>query len=133
MQFEIDPDTGELVRARGAFVRIDGVEAIVQSCRLRLQLHRREVLLDQSAGMRYVGLVLEKGTPQHRVEAEVEQQLSAVPGVVSIDNVLLEQGVVGDDGVATLSITVAATVSIDNATRRIEFQQTIVPPAIPTE
>lgn len=82
--FEIDQATGALVRERGSFVRIEGVDEAVQQCVVACRLERGEVLLDQTRGVRYSDLVLEKGTPPGRVEGEYADQLLRVAGVTQV-------------------------------------------------
>lgn len=90
---EVDPDTGDLVREAGSFVRLQNrtdaetMDEIAQGCRVALRLERGEVLLDQSRGVRYAGLVLEKGTPPARVEGELVDQLLRVAGVAAVTSI----------------------------------------------
>lgn len=82
--FEID-ESGDLVRELGAFVRLpEGYEEIAQGGVVALRLERGEVLTDQSRGVLYSGLVLEKGTPPSRIEGELVDQLLRVPGMAQV-------------------------------------------------
>lgn len=112
--FAVD-ESGELVREGGAYVRIDGVEEILQGVRTRMRLIRGEVLLDVLAGARYVGLALAKGTPLQRIEAEVAEQALLVPGVVSVDRVLVTPDYANRHAVVEIDMTA----SIADLRRRV--------------
>lgn len=117
----VDPDTGALLRVRGSYVRISGAEEIAQGVRIRLRLIRGEVLLDQSAGCRYVGLVFVKGTPPQRIENEIIEQVLQVPGIVSVDSVI----VTADYANRLATVEIAMTASVDEQRTRILLEDSI--------
>lgn len=88
--FKTDATTGALVREDGAFVRVDGLEAIAQHVRIRLRLFREEVKLDRFKGMRWLGGILEKGTPLAEIEGEFRSTILETPGIVSVDSLTLD-------------------------------------------
>lgn len=119
--FACDPDTGELLREAGSFVRRDGREEIAQGVRIRWRLIRGEVLLDQNAGPRYVGLALAKGTPTQRIEAELTEQALARPGIVSVDSIV----VTPDYATRTAVVDVAMTGSLTDLRRRVRIEDRV--------
>lgn len=116
--FQTDPDTGELIRTAGTFVRVEGIEEILVCARTALRLERGEVLLDQTRGMRYAGLVLEKGTPPSRVEGEFVDQLLRVAGISAVFAVNLTPNYA--ERTATVDIEVEG--SVDDLRARIPIQ-----------
>ncbi len=121
---QVDADTGELVRTAGTFVRLSGrtdaeaYEEIAQGARVALRLERGEVLLDQTRGVRYAGLVLEKGTPPGRVEGELVDQLLRVSGISQVFEVTLTP----DYANRTASVLIDAEGSLGDLRGRIAVQ-----------
>jgi hypothetical protein len=82
--FSTHPETGELVRVGGSFVRVTGEEEILQAVRCRWRIIRGEVILAPSAGADWIGL-LQEGTPSQRIEQALAEEALAVPGVVAAE------------------------------------------------
>ncbi len=70
---QVDPDTGELVRARGGFVRITGLDAIVQDCRIYLSLIQGEIPTRLDLGIPWPAL-LATGQPPAVIQQVVGQR-----------------------------------------------------------
>ena len=114
-QFQVDADTGALVRVDGSFVRIDGVEEIAQHVRVRLRLIQGEVPYNTLLGLRYLGVLLGKGTPPEVRDSEIADAVVGTPGVVTVQNV----SSVLDDSTRVLTVTFSATIDVADARRRI--------------
>lgn len=83
----VHADTGEILFEGGDMAQVEGAESIVQHVRIRCRLFRGEVFLDQTKGMRYIGLILEKHTPPSRIEGEFAETIAGTPGVVLVADV----------------------------------------------
>lgn len=122
--FQVDADTGEFVRTAGTFVRLsnrtdaESLEEIAQGARVALRVERGEVLLDQTRGVRYAGLVLEKGTPPGRVEGELVDQLLRVAGISQVFEIALTP----DYANRTAVVTFDAEGSLGDLRARIPLQ-----------
>lgn len=112
------PDTGELVRVAGRLVRIDGPEAMAQGVRVRWRTWRGELFLRPDLGVIY-DLLLQKGTPQQRIEQELESQALTVPGVIA-----LEFGDVTQED-RRIVVPVAIQGSVDDQRRRVTLDSRI--------
>lgn len=121
---QIDPVTSELLRESGSFVRVGGAEEIVQHVRIRFRLFRGECFLDALRGMRYRGLILEKGTPASRVEGEFTDTALGTPGVVGVSRCDVEV----DRATRHGSVAVDMLGSIDDARERIPLHDVITVP-----
>lgn len=119
--FQTNATTGDLVRTSGSFVRVDGEQEIAQHVRTRLRLFRGECPFNLSLGMRYVGVILGKGTPPERIEGEIIETVIGTPGVVSVDNIKLDT-VTSD---RQLSVEYDATIDVDDARRRIPLHDKV--------
>lgn len=118
---KLDPTTGKLARENGSFVRIGGVEEIAQHTRFRMRLVQGEVPWNLALGMRYVGVILAKGTPAERIEGEFISAATGTPGVLTVDNLVLEPV---DTSLRTARITWSGTISTDDLATRIPFHDT---------
>lgn len=114
-QLRTDPSTGELVRSGGAFGRVTGGEEIAQHVRTRTRLFRGECPFNLSLGMRYVGVILGKGTPPERVEGEFVEVAIGTPGVVSVDDLVLDT----EASTRHASVDWRGTYSLGDLARRI--------------
>jgi hypothetical protein len=123
-QFACDPATGELLRENGSFVRIGGTAEILQHVTVRFRLFRGECFLDVLKGMRFRGLILEKGTPPSRVEGEFTDTALGTPGVVGVSRCDVEV----DRSTRHGSVAIDMLGSIDDARQRIPIHDVIVVP-----
>lgn len=120
-QLAIDPVTRDLVRTGGTFTRATGVSEIRQHCALRLGLFRGECFLAASRGMRYVGLIFEKGTAPQLIENEIAETILGTPGIATITDI----AVTGPNSVRHASVTWAGLTSIDDYNRRAPIHDTV--------
>ena len=122
----IDPDTSEIVRTRGEIQNVTGLDSILQHVRIRCRLLRGEVFLDQSKGLRYVGLILEKGTPPSRIEGEFAETIAGTPGVTLVSDVAIDI----DRETRHGTVDASGAVSVEDEAERMPFHEkfTIEPP-----
>lgn len=118
---KIDLVTGDLVRDSGRFVRVDGLEAVQQHVWIRLQIFREEVRLDQEKGMRFIGLLLAKGTSLAEIEGEISGQILDTPGVETVDDLTLDF----DGETRRLTVDFHATVSLEDQRERLPLHDRI--------
>lgn len=115
--WKVDVDTGDRVRENGRFVRIEGLDEIVQGVRIRLRLKRGEVFLAVLAGPRYTGLIFEKGTPTSRIEGELADEILKVPGIVSVERVTAT----ADYAARTAEVVVECTADLADQRARVRI------------
>lgn len=116
-QFQIDPDTGEIVRSGGKMARVSGVQEVAQHLRVRLRLFAGEVPTNLALGMRYVGVILGKGVPPERIEGEFFDMAIGTPGIVSVDRIDLDTEASDRSAVVEFS----GTISLPDLRTRIPF------------
>lgn len=86
--FYLDPATGDLaLNDNGEFKAVEEIRRIGQACRIVCTTHLGEWLLDTSSGIDYINEVFIKNPDENLIRARFYQQLSRVPGVISVDSV----------------------------------------------
>jgi len=92
-----------------------GQDLVAQRIGLRLGLHEGDVLRSTSIGLPWGDWLSTKPPPISRIRARVRREVAAVPGVVSVSSVTVEQdgatlGIEVDCSTAEGEMTVTATV-----------------------
>jgi hypothetical protein len=103
--FKVDSN-GALVRSGGAFVRVAGVEEIAQGLQVRPLIVRGEIPTATDRGLPWFEVagsdapaLLGKSTPPTLLGARVRAALEAVPGVVEVVSLTVEDDPDNADGV----------------------------------
>lgn len=78
---KIDWTTGDLAVVNGNFVLIDGIEAIAQSVRCRLQMFEGEWFLDETDGMPYFQTILVKNPNMDAIREAFRKRILGTVGV----------------------------------------------------
>lgn len=100
---------------------VDGIDAIIQHLKLRLQFFRGEWFLDTRIGMPWFEEVLRKAPDLSVVQSLVREAITTTPGVTEISEFSLDY-----DGVTrTLSISFRATTE----SGPLEFSEDFVIPS----
>jgi hypothetical protein len=120
-QLQINVGTRDLTREGGSFVRTSGPPEIRQHVALRLGLFRGECFLAASRGMRFVGLIYEKGTSPQLIENECAETILGTPGVAT----LVDIEITGPNSLRHATVTWAGLSSLDDFNRRAPIHDTI--------
>lgn len=120
-QMQINVGTRDLVREGGTFVRTSGVNEIRQHVALRLGLFRGECPLAAQRGMRFIGLIYEKGTPPQLIENECAETILGTPGVATLADI----EVTAPNALRHASVTWSGFTSIDDYNRRAPVHDTV--------
>lgn len=120
-QLQINVGTRDLVREGGSFVRTTGASEIRQHVALRLGLFRGECPLAATRGMRFVGLIFEKGTSPQLIENECAETILGTPGVATLTDI----EVTAPNALRHASVTWAGLTSIDDFNRRAPVHDTV--------
>lgn len=111
--FQVDAD-GELVRDRRGFVRVSGLDEIAQNCTVYLSLFLGEIPTRTDKGVDWPN-ILAFATSEDAIAQEVERGVLSRPGVVALDEVVVEL-----DGLdRSAAISYRATASLADLRRRV--------------
>lgn len=80
MDLQID-STGDLEIVDGDFVFVDDGEAVAQHITMRLRTYFGESPYDRSAGVPYIGVILQPNTPTFSREEILNREVLNTPGV----------------------------------------------------
>ena len=120
----IDSVNFEIVRdARGSLTRISSSEEIRQWVQTRLLLFQGEMPLVSQDGTRYIGFILEKGTPESLITAHIRDRIVGTPGVVSVDRLDLA----GPDADRAITVSYDATIQDSDLNERRTLSDTLRP------
>lgn len=120
-QLQIHSGTRDLVRDGDTFVRVTGQSEIRQHVAVRLGLFVGECFLAATRGMRFVGMIFEKGTSPQLIENEIAAAILGTPGVLAIADIAID----GPDSLRHASVTWSGYMSADDLTRRAPIHDTI--------
>ena len=119
-QLTIHAGTRDLVREGGTFTRVQGIPEVRQHVQIRLGLFLGECVLAATRGMRYIGLIFEKGTPAQLVENEVAETILGTPGMVALTSIDVD----GPDALRLATCAWAGLASLDDYNRRVPIHDT---------
>jgi hypothetical protein len=110
--FWIDPITLDLVVTQGgAVLGVNGDARISQQCDQAIRPQKGTVPLDSSLGVDWLGLAF--GTANEpALRADIGEQLLSVPGVASVDSIVIERELIGP-GSARLIVDFEVTTDDD--------------------
>ena len=118
--YDIDPNTNDMVRVDGAFVRVEGSAEAVVHARTSLQLIRGEAWLDVTQGVEFFDLVFAEETSDQAIESHYRQIIRKVPGLVEVTAELTK-----DLAAAVLQIDWTAEFDPVDQTKRIPIADQI--------
>jgi len=81
--FALDDD-GDMAVANGDRVVVAGQDAVAQACKVKLKLFLKEIFLDQSLGVDYLGVVLVKNPDPIVVREAIRARLLSVADVIEV-------------------------------------------------
>lgn len=105
---KLDPATGDLALEGGDLVLVSGLDAIAQSCRMRLLFFAGEWFADLDAGVPYFGEVLVKNPNPDQLRGIFRDVILGTEGVTDLPELAL----VYDGTARTLSITFTASTDL---------------------
>lgn len=81
---KLDPDSLDLPPYSS---QVDGLDLLQQRLRIRLSLHRGEILSDASKGLPWLSWLQTRPVPLAIIRAAVRREVAACPGVARVDDV----------------------------------------------
>jgi hypothetical protein len=75
---------GDLAVENGDFVFVTGIEAVKQDCAMTLRTWLGESVFNRNAGVPWIQIIFERGTPVHAVQFILENVLLGVDGVTDV-------------------------------------------------
>lgn len=119
--FQLDPDTGALVRDRRGFTRISGLAAIAQDLRVYLRLRRGEIPTRTDLGLPWL-TILQAGVNPGFLGRVVGEE-----GVLTRPAIVAQSTRVDIDGATrTATVTYRATADLLDQRRRLALSEQVV-------